>query len=140
MPDLRPRRGFRARVSRWLRARGGAWSRAGVLSRATVAVQDEDSGHRQRVLTPIAEVEDRQRVALFGTLHSVTYAPLSASPQVSATLYDGTSTIELRWPGRRDIPGLHVGMHVEVEGVAGKQGGHLTIINPLYQLVTMENR
>lgn len=55
------------------------------------------------------------------------------------TLYDGTASIELRWPGRTSIPGLKVGEHIEVEGTAGIQGDALTIINPLYRIIASEN-
>ena len=55
-----------------------------------------------------------------------------------ATLYDGTDTLELRWPGRSSIPGLSVGQRLEVEGTVGRVGERLVIINPLYRVIAGE--
>ena len=65
-------------------------------------------------------------------------AGLSGPQVLAARLYDGTASIELRWPGRSEIPGLHVGAHIEAEGTVGKQGGAAVIINPLYRVISME--
>ena len=69
---------------------------------------------------------------------SMTYPPASGPQVLAARLYDGTASIELRWPGRSEIPGLHVGAHIEAEGTVGKQGGAAVIINPLYRVISME--
>lgn len=127
---------------------GGMWRRLrqrvahawAASSRAGVEAADEDLARRRRGRIAVSEVKDRQQVILFGSLASMTFPPAEAPAVLRATLRDGTGTIELRWPGRRSIPGLHVGARVEVEGVAGLQGGVLTIINPLYRLVTLEQQ
>ena len=67
---------------------------------------------------------------LFGTLLGMTYPPEEGAQRVLvATLYDGTDTLELRWPGRSSIPGLSVGQRLEVEGTVGRVGERLVIIN-----------
>lgn len=104
-------------------------------SRQIDEARDEERTRRRRGTIAIREVRDRQRVTLFGSLLSMTYPAAAGETVLIATLYDGTASIELRWPGRRSIPGLHVGGHVEVEGTAGMQGDHLAIINPLYRII-----
>ncbi|MBB6334552.1 OB-fold nucleic acid binding domain-containing protein [Schaalia hyovaginalis] len=107
-------------------------------SRQADEAADEVRSRSRRGTTPICEVRNRQKVTLYGSLLSMTFPPAGAEQVLIATLYDGTGSIELRWPGRRSIPGLSVGEHIEVEGTAGIQGDHLTIINPLYRIITTE--
>ena len=95
--------------------------------------RDEEQTRKRR--GTIAICDDRERVTLFGSLLSMTFPSQVGERVLVATLYDGTSSIELRWPGRRSIPGLHVGEHIEVEGTAGMQGDHLVIFNPLYRII-----
>ncbi len=99
---------------------------------------DEVRSRLRRGTTPIGEVHNRQKVTLYGSLLSMTFPPQGAERVLLATLYDGTGSIELRWPGRCSIPGVCVGEHIEVEGTVGMQGDHLTIINPLYRLIAAE--
>lgn len=124
------------RLASWWRARLCHWQ---ADSRQEDEAEDEERTRLNRGTIPIRDVEDRQRVTLFGTLMSMTYPPATGATVLIATLYDGTASIELRWPGRRDIPGLSVGEHIEVEGTAGYQGDHLTIINPLYRIISTES-
>ena len=89
--------------------------------------------------TPIDSIVLRERVTLRGTLQSLTYPSPNGPRAFVATLVDGDASIELRWPGRYGIPGVHVGDMVEVEGVAGRQNGRITMINPLYRLISRES-
>jgi nucleic acid binding, OB-fold, tRNA/helicase-type len=84
-------------------------------------------------------VTDRSHALVFGTLLGMTYPPEEGAQRVLvATLYDGTDTLELRWPGRSSIPGLSVGQRLEVEGTVGRVGERLVIINPLYRVIAGE--
>lgn len=99
---------------------------------------DEARSRQARGVEPIADITDRERARLFGTVLSMTYPPASGPQVLTARLYDGTASIELRWPGRSEIPGLHVGAHIEAEGTVSKQGDDAVIINPLYRVISME--
>ena len=99
---------------------------------------DEARSRLARGVEPIASVTDRERAHLFGTVLSMTYPPAPGPQILVARLYDGTASIELRWPGRSGIPGLHVGAHIEAEGTVSKQGDAAVIINPLYRVIAME--
>lgn len=114
-------------------------ARMNASSRDSIEASDVDRTRAKRGRTPISDVSDRQKVLLFGTLQSVTYHPVGQMPLLEAKLYDGTGSIDLRWPGRSDIPGFHVGRHVEVEGTVGIQSGHFVIVNPLYRIVVSEH-
>jgi hypothetical protein len=83
---------------------------------------------------PIAEADDRQRVALQGVLRTVTLRPRGGVPALEAELYDGSSTITVVWLGRRRIVGIEPGRAVKVEGRIGAQSGHRVMFNPRYEL------
>ncbi|MDN5964159.1 MAG: hypothetical protein L0H81_06405, partial [Actinomyces sp.] len=85
-------------------------------SREATEADDELRSQRSRGTIPISQVRERQRVVVSGVLQSITYSPVDGPVRLLATLYDGTGTIELRWLGRRTIPGVSVGRHLEVEG------------------------
>lgn len=103
--------------------------------RARLEADEEAALRGARGTTPIAEIGAREKVCLSGILQSMTYSAIGRPAQLNAILYDGTGTVELRWLGRRDIPGIRVGLHLEVEGTATPQGDHLVIMNPLYRIL-----
>ncbi|MDO4259898.1 MAG: DNA-binding protein [Actinomycetaceae bacterium] len=90
-------------------------------------------------LVPISAIAQHQRVKTGGVVRSLTYPSAGAAAIITATLWDGQASVDLRWLGRRTIPGIRAGAHLEVEGVVGRYDGHLAIVNPLYRLVVKEN-
>ena len=109
------------------------------LSREDIDANDEKQSREERGRLAVADVQDRQNAVLFGTIQSVTYYPENIRPLIDATLFDGTGTIVLRWPGRSDIPGMHAGVHLEVEGTIGVSNGVKVMTNPLYRLIAEDN-
>ena len=109
------------------------------LSREDIDANDEKQSREERGRLAVADVQDRQKAILFGTIQSVTYSPENIRPLIDATLFDGTGTIVLRWPGRSDIPGMHAGVHLEVEGTIGVSNGVKVMTNPLYRLIAEDN-
>ena len=109
------------------------------LSREDIDANDEKQSREERGRLAVADVQDRQKAILFGTIQSVTYYPENIRPLIDATLFDGTGTIVLRWPGRSDIPGMHAGVHLEVEGTIGVSNGVKMMTNPLYRLIAEDN-
>lgn len=86
-------------------------------------------------LTTIAQAEPRKRVRLRGTIQSITYSPASAPAKILAVLWDGTASIELRWPGRRSISGVIVGHSIEVEGTVMPATDQNVIVHPKYRIL-----
>jgi amino acid transporter len=84
--------------------------------------------------TPIAQVGDREQAVLAGTLRAVTVRPRGSSPSLQADLWDGSGSVTLVWLGRREIPGIEPGRHLEVRGRIASHRGARTIFNPLYEL------
>lgn len=84
--------------------------------------------------TPVAACQDRQRVAVAGTLRTVTLRPLAGVPTVEAELYDGTGSVTLVWLGRHRIPGIEPGRDVVARGRLSVTGGRRLLYNPEYEL------
>jgi hypothetical protein len=82
----------------------------------------------------IADVVDRERVDLHGSLRTVTLRPRGGVPALEAELYDGSGVVTVIWLGRRRIAGIEPGRSVKVSGRTGIQEGNRVIYNPRYEL------
>lgn len=85
--------------------------------------------------TPCGDLVGRQRVALVGSLKSVTIPARSSTAALNAELCDGSGTVRIVWIGRRDIAGIHVGRCLRVEGLVSVHDGEATMYNPKYELL-----
>ena len=83
----------------------------------------------------IADVTDRSRVRLRGTLRTVTLRPRGGVPALEAELFDGSGALTIIWLGRRRIVGIDPGVSIEVQGRIGVHEGQRVIFNPRYQLL-----
>ncbi len=113
---------------------GGWWS--GLLRSAEEqeAVELTD----QRVETgsaPICDCSRGQRVAVCGTLRSVTLRPRAKAPAVEAEVYDGTGHLTLVWLGRRSLRGVEAGRMIVARGRVTFPHGDPVIYNPEYELL-----
>ena len=106
-----------------------------------VPVQDiavsmpEPVSHYAEKLLPIGNATWRQRAHVRGRVTSILTAPTGAAPGLDVEVWDETGGITLHFLGRRSIAGLSVGTTVCAEGMVGEANGHLTIMNPSYEIV-----
>lgn len=111
-----------------------------LLSRLT-APQHEVHAEEEQVRAvamggkPIAELSERERVTVCGTLRSVTLRPRAGVPALEAELYDGSGSLSVVWLGRRQIVGIEPGRRVRVTGLVTETEGERAIFNPRYELV-----
>lgn len=91
--------------------------------------------HYQEQLLPIGNATWRQRAHVRGRVTSILTAPTGSAPGLDVEIWDETGGITLHFLGRRSIAGLNVGTTVCAEGMVGESGGHLTIMNPSYEIV-----
>ena len=84
---------------------------------------------------PIREVKPRQRVKVAGVVQNIRIDPREGRDSVEATVTDGERQLVAKWLGRQSLAGLHLGVGLIVEGIAGEQEGDLVVLNPEYQLV-----
>jgi len=124
------------------RPRGSVWQRIRRRwmsgTREAQEADEEQRSRRHRGTVPLSEVRERQDVVVSGILQSVTYSPASGPTRLIAMLYDGTGTIELRWLGRRTIPGITVGRHLEAHGTVARVRDHAALIDPSYRILNPE--
>ncbi len=86
-------------------------------------------------VVPIGSVRWRQRVRVAGRVRSVRIQPWSGVPTLECTLVDDSGGLLVVFLGRRDIPGIHPGTRMVVQGMVGEQRDQLAILNPDYQLL-----
>jgi hypothetical protein len=84
--------------------------------------------------TAIAELPERERVRVAGTLRTVTLRPRAGVPALVADLYDGSGSVQLVWLGRRQIPGIEPGRSLVCYGRVTRDGDHRVLFNPRYEL------
>ena len=83
----------------------------------------------------VSEASLRERVKLAGMVRRITVRPVEGFEALEAVLSDGTGEVSARWLGRRTIAGLVLGSRLSIEGVLGKDGETLRIVNPTYEFV-----
>lgn len=83
----------------------------------------------------IAGAKLRTRASLQGRIEVLTLNPCGSNRWLEAELRDGTGAVTLIWMGRRRIPGLRAGRHVNVEGMITEADGRRVIYNPRYTIL-----
>ncbi len=83
-----------------------------------------------------SQVAPRRRAVLQGTVGATSVRPRPGGiATLDAVLDDGSGTVVLRWPGRRDVPGVVPGRQLRVEGTVLQDRGLLVVLNPLVATV-----
>jgi RecG-like helicase len=90
---------------------------------------------RDQGAVPIQTCEDRQQVALTGTVATVTINPRGGHPALEVELRDGSGAVTLLWLGRRQIPGIDPGRTIKVWGRISCHDGRRLMYNPRYELL-----
>jgi RecG-like helicase len=84
---------------------------------------------------PIGQIEHRQRVIVSGRIKSLRVQPWADVPALECTLSDTSGGIVVVFLGRREVPGIKVGVHLKAQGVVGEHHGRLAMLNPAYEIV-----
>lgn len=87
---------------------------------------------------PIADLTNRSRATICGTLRSVTLRPRAGTPALEALLYDGTGVVRVIWLGRRQIVGIEPGRRIRIEGMVSDCDGEPSVFNPRYELIARD--
>ena len=85
--------------------------------------------------TPIADVRHRARTRVGGKITAMRVQPYGGAHSLECTLRDATGGITLMFLGRREIPGLRVGVALAATGTVGQERGRLAMLNPVYELI-----
>lgn len=84
---------------------------------------------------PLGKVVPRARVSVAGVIFSLTRSLPSSPPCLDLTIGDGTDTVNARFLGRREVPGLFPGRAVVLHGVFCSESDGLVVFNPEYELL-----
>ena len=115
----------------------------GVLKRALTKLATSAKDHHAAELredctsaghTLVNDVRGGERVAVSGTLRTVTLRPRAGVPALVAELYDGSGSISLVWLGRRQIPGIDPGRRITCYGRVAYDQEQPVLFNPRYEL------
>lgn len=89
---------------------------------------------QSRIASQVREVAERQKASLFGVLRSVTFPSPTGAGSFTATLFDGTGSIDVVWLGRKSVPGIKAGIRLAVQGMVIARSNGLCVINPIFQI------
>lgn len=117
----------------------GLRKRLQALSASVDDLDNERLSTRFRELEPghaeLGGCPERCQVRVTGEVTSLRLVPRAGSPCLEATVDDGTGCAVAVFTGRRAIRGLDPGRAVVLQGVARRERGRLTLVNPAYTLL-----
>jgi amino acid transporter len=87
---------------------------------------------------PIGELHERERVRIAGRVHALRVQPWSGQPTLECTVEDRSGRVTVVFLGRRQIAGIEPGARLVVDGMVGRRGEHLVILNPDYRILPGE--
>ena len=88
----------------------------------------------------IGDVRWRDLATVEGTVRSLRARPWAENvASVECTLVDGSGGLELVFLGRRIVGGVGLGTRMRAAGRVGAHHGRLAILNPVYELMSVEN-
>jgi hypothetical protein len=105
-----------------------------VASSQELDAEDLRKDTRELGATPIADLTDKVRAGVCGTVCTTTLRPRSGLPALEVELYDGSGTIRLIWLGRRSLAGVDPGRKLRATGRVSLCDGRPVMFNPRYQL------
>ena len=91
--------------------------------------------HYAKDMQPIGQAVWRKRTHVRGLVTSIVTGPSGSAPELNVVIWDQTGGITLHFLGRRSIAGIKVGSTICAEGMVGENDGHLTIMNPSYEII-----
>ena len=80
-------------------------------------------------------LHDREIGQVCGVVRSVTMPARANVPVLVAEVFDGSTSVNLVWIGRRRIPGIEPGALLSAQGRVAMKRGIPTIFNPPYALL-----
>jgi amino acid transporter len=86
----------------------------------------------------IGDLHERERTRIAGRVHALRVQPWSGQPTLECTVDDGTGRMTVVFLGRRHIAGIEPGARIVVDGMVGRRGEQLVILNPDYRLLPGE--
>lgn len=88
--------------------------------------------------TPIASLQYRQAATVAGRIRSVRVHPGFDAPSLEVTVTDASGAdLVAVFMGRKKVPGIGTGTQIVLTGTVGDRRGRLTMLNPVYELLSV---
>jgi hypothetical protein len=86
-------------------------------------------------VSKIGETAPRTPARICGEITSLQVVPRAGSPWLEVTVEDGSGRAVAVFSGRKRIAGVEPGRGIVLEGVCGRDGKRLQLLNPAYTLL-----
>ncbi len=88
--------------------------------------------------TPIAELRYRQQSTIAGRVRALRVQAAFDAPELEATVTDASGgELVIVFMGRKSIPGIRTGTQLVATGTIGDRRGHLAMLNPVYEILSV---
>ncbi len=90
--------------------------------------------------TLIEEIDRGKPIQVTGVVKSATVRPNTQVPTYEVEVFDGSGSLTVIWQGRKHVTGVEPGTRIEVEGRITFISGKPCLHNPVYKILSSEER
>ena len=117
-----------------------SWLRSFYASDEELAAYELSEQAEIRGSTLIEEIDRGKPIQVTGVIKSATVHPNSQVPTYEVEVFDGSGSLTVIWQGRKHVTGVEPGTRIEVEGRITFISGKPCLHNPVYKILSSEER
>ncbi len=116
------------------------WLRSFYASDEELAAYELSEQAEIRGSTLIEEIDRGKPIQVTGVVKSATVRPNTQVPTYEVEVFDGSGSLTVIWQGRKHVTGVEPGTRIEVEGRITFISGKPCLHNPVYKILSSEER
>jgi len=117
-----------------------SWLRSFYASDEELAAYELSEQAEIRGSTLIEEIDRGKPIQVTGVVKSATVRPNTQVPTYEVEVFDGSGSLTVIWQGRKHVTGVEPGARIEVEGRITFLSGKPCLHNPVYKILSSEER
>jgi len=117
-----------------------SWLRSFYASDEDLAAYELSEQAEIRGSTLIEEIDRGKPIQVTGVVKSATVRPNTHVPTYEVEVFDGSGSLTVIWQGRKHVTGVEPGTRIEVEGRITFISGKPCLHNPVYKILSSEER
>jgi RecG-like helicase len=117
-----------------------SWLRSFYASDEDLAAYELSEQAEIRGSTLIEEIDRGKPIQVTGVVKSATVRPNTQVPTYEVEVFDGSGSLTVIWQGRKHVTGVEPGTRIEVEGRITFISGKPCLHNPVYKILSSEER
>lgn len=117
-----------------------SWLRSFYASDEELAAYELSEQAEIRGSTLIEEIDRGKPIQVTGVVKSATVRPNTQVPTYEVEVFDGSGSLTVIWQGRKHVTGVEPGTRIEVEGRITFISGKPCLHNPVYKILSSEER